>query len=116
MAWERASSLDPKNRVRAGIRAGVPFAIAAGPLALSFGILAKPVFGATALLIGGELRGGGTAVIVALLGAGVALVLLPFAPAGIPVIAASGTALLGLFVRPRPQEAKHPEIEEDPVG
>jgi 4-azaleucine resistance transporter AzlC len=69
-----------------------------------------------ALLIGGELRGGGTTVIVALLGMGVALVLLPFAPAGIPVIAASGTALLGLFVRPRPQEAQHPEIEDDPVG
>ena len=68
-----------------------------------------------ALLVGGELRRGRTAVIVALLGAGVALALLPFAPAGIPVIAASGVALLGLFTG-HTQETEHPEIEEDPVG
>lgn len=68
-----------------------------------------------ALLVGGELRSGRSAVIVALLGACVALVLLPFAPAGIPVIAASGAALLGLFMRPG-RKADQPEIEEDPVG
>ena len=56
-----------------------------------------------ALLVGGELRTGRTAVIVAVLGAGLALVLLPFAPAGVPVIPASG-------------EREHPEIEGDPVG
>lgn len=68
-----------------------------------------------ALLVGGELRRGRTAVIVALLGACVAFALMPFAPAGIPVIAASGVALLGLFTGTA-QEAEHPEIEEDPVG
>jgi predicted branched-subunit amino acid permease len=67
-----------------------------------------------ALLVGGELRTGRTAVIVAVLGAAVALALLPFAPAGVPVIAASGAALLGL--RGAGAEPAHPEIEEDPVG
>ena len=69
-----------------------------------------------ALLVGGELRSGRTAVIVALLGGSVALALLPFAPAGIPVIAASGAALLGLFTGPARKEADQPEIEGDPVG
>ena len=48
-----------------------------------------------ALLVEGELRPGLPSV-VAGLGALVALVLIPFTPAGVPVIAASATALLGL--------------------
>jgi predicted branched-subunit amino acid permease len=69
-----------------------------------------------ALLVGGELRTGRTAVLVAVLGAAVALALLPFAPAGVPVIAAAGVALLGLRGGADSAEAEHPEIEEDPVG
>ncbi len=69
-----------------------------------------------ALLVGGELRTGRTAILVAALGAAVALALLPFTPAGVPVIAASGAALLGLRRGPATPEAEHPEIEEDPVG
>jgi predicted branched-subunit amino acid permease len=69
-----------------------------------------------ALLVGGELRRGHTAVLVAALGAAVALALLPVAPAGVPVIAASAVALIGLWRDPGALEAEHPEIEEDPVG
>lgn len=69
-----------------------------------------------ALLVGGELRTGRTAVVVAVLGAGLALVLLPFAPAGVPVIAASGAALVGLRSGGATTEREHPEIEQDPVG
>ena len=49
-----------------------------------------------ALLIGGELRGGRTAVTAALLGAAVALALAPFTPPGVPVICACVAALIGL--------------------
>jgi hypothetical protein len=45
-----------------------------------------------------------------------ALVLLPFAPAGVPVIAASAAALIGLRSGNAAPERDHPEIEEDPVG
>jgi predicted branched-subunit amino acid permease len=69
-----------------------------------------------ALLVGGELRRGRTAVLVAALGAAVALALLPVAPAGVPVIAASAVALIGLWRDPGALEAAHPEMEEDPVG
>jgi predicted branched-subunit amino acid permease len=73
-----------------------------------------------ALLLGGELRDNRTAAIVAVLGALIALALLPIAPAGVPVIAASAAALLGLRGRataPEPERAgDHPEIEGDPVG
>ena len=69
-----------------------------------------------ALLVGGELRSGRTAVVVALLGAAIALVLLPIAPAGVPVIGASAAALIGLWRSPAAAESRHPEIEEDPVG
>jgi predicted branched-subunit amino acid permease len=69
-----------------------------------------------ALLVGGELRRGPIAVIVGVLGAAVALVLLPFTPAGVPVIAASGVALIGLWRSPPIEDGEHPEIEEDPVG
>jgi predicted branched-subunit amino acid permease len=72
-----------------------------------------------ALLLGGELRDNRTAAIVAALGAVVALGLLPIAPAGVPVIAASAAALLGLRRRATAngeQAGDHPEIEDDPIG
>jgi predicted branched-subunit amino acid permease len=49
-----------------------------------------------ALLVGGELRGGGRALAAALLGAAVALALVPLTPPGVPVISACAAALLGL--------------------
>ncbi len=52
------------------------------------------------LLVEGELRPGLPAVVAAL-GSLIALVLIPFTPAGVPVIAASAAALLGL-VAPAP--------------
>jgi len=73
-----------------------------------------------ALLLGGELRSDRTAAVVAALGAAVALALTPVSPAGIPVIAASAAALLGLRrtpAAPEPERAEgHAEIEGDPVG
>jgi predicted branched-subunit amino acid permease len=56
------------------------------------------------LLVEGELRPGPPAV-VAVLGSLIALVLIPFTPAGIPVIAASAAALVGLRAAPRPRVA-----------
>jgi predicted branched-subunit amino acid permease len=53
-----------------------------------------------ALLAGGELRSGRRAVAVACLGAAIALALVPLAPPGLPVIAASAAALLGLWGAP----------------
>jgi predicted branched-subunit amino acid permease len=49
-----------------------------------------------ALLVGGELRSGRRAITAALPGASIALALTPMTPAGVPVIAASAAALLGL--------------------
>jgi predicted branched-subunit amino acid permease len=76
-----------------------------------------------ALLVSGELRSGGVPVVVAVLGAGIALVLTPLTPVGVPVLAASAAALLGLRGAearregPRSRDpAEHPEIEGDPVG
>jgi predicted branched-subunit amino acid permease len=69
-----------------------------------------------ALLVGGELRGDGRALLVALIAAAVALALMPITPAGVPVIAASGAALLGLRRQASTTEQRHPDIEEDPVG
>jgi predicted branched-subunit amino acid permease len=68
-----------------------------------------------ALLLGGELSSDRLAAVVAVLGALVALVLIPIAPAGVPVIAASAAALIGLS-RARPPEPESEEIEGDPVG
>jgi 4-azaleucine resistance transporter AzlC len=47
-------------------------------------------------LLAEELSGGGRAVAVALIAAGLALALVPFAPPGVPVIVACAAALLGL--------------------
>ncbi len=52
-----------------------------------------------ALLVGGELGSGPRSVIAACLGAAIAFALIPVAPAGIPVIAASTAALVGLSQR-----------------
>ena len=48
------------------------------------------------VLLADELRHGGRAVVVALIAAALALTLVPFAPSGVPVIAACAAALLGL--------------------
>ena len=64
------------------------------PAALGLDALFPAFF--LALLVEGELRPGLPS-LVAGLGALVALVLIPFTPAGVPVIAASATALLGLW-------------------
>jgi predicted branched-subunit amino acid permease len=76
-----------------------------------------------ALLIGGELRSGPVPMLVALLGAGIGLALTPLTPAGVPVLAASAAALLGLrrgkgrgAGAAGGDSARHPEIEGDPVG
>ena len=55
------------------------------------------------LLVEGELRPGLPAV-VAGLGSLIALVLIPFTPAGVPVIAASAAALIGLWTPPEPSD------------
>jgi predicted branched-subunit amino acid permease len=39
------------SRVRAGVRAGLPFGIAAGLLAISFGVLARPAMGTVAPIV-----------------------------------------------------------------
>lgn len=73
-----------------------------------------------ALLFGGELRRGRTPAAVAVVGAAAALALTPLTPPGVPVIAASAAALLGLrraAAEPGPERPEaHPEIEGDPVG
>src|SRR3954469_3089888 len=48
-----------------------------------------------AVLLAGE-AGGGAALTAAALGAGLALLLMPLTPAGVPVVAAAGAALIGL--------------------
>ena len=91
------------------------------PADLGFDALFPAFF--LALLVGGELRSGPPAVAVALLGAGIGLALTPLTPAGVPVLAASAAALLGLRGAEARREgprsgdpAEHPEIEGDPVG
>jgi predicted branched-subunit amino acid permease len=73
-----------------------------------------------ALLLGGEHGSDRLAVVAAVLGAALALALLPITPAGVPVIAASAVALLGLTRRTAPRDperaSSEPEIEGDPVG
>jgi predicted branched-subunit amino acid permease len=59
------------------------------------------------LLVEGELRPGLPRAAAAL-GSLIALVLIPFTPAGVPVIAACGAALLGLLDRPEPPAAEEP--------
>jgi 4-azaleucine resistance transporter AzlC len=52
-----------------------------------------------ALLAEGELRGGRRAIAAACIGAAIALALVPVVPPGVPIIAASVAALLGLTAR-----------------
>ncbi len=40
-----------RERVRAGVRAGLPYAVAAGLVGISFGVVAEPVMGATAAIV-----------------------------------------------------------------
>jgi predicted branched-subunit amino acid permease len=54
-----------------------------------------------ALLLSGEVAGGRRAVVAALLGATIALALIPVTPPGVPVIAACAAALIGLDGRAR---------------
>jgi predicted branched-subunit amino acid permease len=72
-----------------------------------------------ALLVGGEFRKGRMAVLVAVAGGAIGLALTPLTPAGVPVIAASAAALLGLRGQPGAEGdryASEPEIEGDPIG
>ena len=69
-----------------------------------------------ALLAGGELRSGRRAVAAACLGAAIALVLVPLVPPGVPVIAASAAALLGLWGRPSPRSRGSRSLRERRVG
>ena len=61
-----------RDSFRAGIRAGIPFAIAAGAVAISFGVLAEPVIGAEATMAMSAFVFAGSAQFgsVAVLGAG----------------------------------------------
>lgn len=63
-----------------------------------------------ALLLSGEVSAGRRAIVAALLGAAVALALVPFAPAGLPVIAACLGALIGLDAGGRRGAAGEPEV------
>jgi predicted branched-subunit amino acid permease len=65
------------------------------------------------LLVGGELRTGRTAVAAAALGAAIALALVPVVPPGVPVIAASLGALLGLSGTTE-AGAADPETSDEP--
>ncbi|MDP9188127.1 MAG: AzlC family ABC transporter permease [Actinomycetota bacterium] len=84
------------------------------PAALGLDALFPAFF--LALLVGGELREGRLPVIVALLGAAIGLALTPVTPAGVPVIAASAAALLGLRRAAAQSDKLKPSIEGDPVG
>jgi 4-azaleucine resistance transporter AzlC len=85
--------------------AGTALGVAAGNLIgdpRSFGLDAVfPAF-FLCLLVEGELRPGVPA-LAAGLGALIALLLIPFTPAGIPIIAAAGAALIGLWRAPEPR-------------
>ena len=80
------------------------------PAALGLDALFPAFF--LALLLEGELRTENAPWIVAIAGAAIALVLTPLTPPGVPVIAASLAALIGL----RRSVPGEPEIEGDPVG
>jgi len=80
------------------------------PAALGLDALFPAFF--LALLLEGELRTENAPWIVAITGAGIALALTPITPPGVPVIAASLVALIGL----RGSASREPEIKGDPVG
>lgn len=95
----------------AGILAG---GVIGDPADLGLDVLFPAFF--LALLINGELRSGRRALVAAILGGAIGLALTPLAPAGVPVIAASAAALVGLWPGGEDRAAEHPEIEGDPVG
>jgi 4-azaleucine resistance transporter AzlC len=64
-----------------------------------------------ALLMGGELQRGRLALAAALLGASIALALVPFTPPGVPVISACAAALIGLRRSGRRAEGRSPDCE-----
>jgi branched chain amino acid efflux pump len=64
-----------------------------------------------ALLLSGEISGSRRAVVAALLGAAIALALIPVVPPGVPVIAASLAALIGLDRNARKAAPEQPESE-----
>ena len=67
------------------------------------------------LLLAGELRSGGIALAVAAAGALLALALIPLTPPGVPVIAASAAALIGLTRRGNALH-EHRSVPEDPLS
>src|SRR5829696_1892185 len=79
-ATSTTRSSSRRDSVRAGFRAGVPFAIAAGLLAISFGVLARPVMGTvapivmSAVVFAGSSQFAALAVLAAGGGAGAAIV------------------------------------------
>ena len=66
-----------------------------------------------ALLVEGELRAGRPAVAAAL-GAAIAVLLVPVAPAGLPIIAASAAALIGLAARRGEKSSGETAAAEEP--
>jgi predicted branched-subunit amino acid permease len=81
----------------AGVRAGVPFALVAGVVAISFGVLARSLgWGVLAPLVFSVITFSVAATVIA---AALSAVLVPIAPPGVPVLAACGAALLGLKER-----------------
>jgi 4-azaleucine resistance transporter AzlC len=71
---------DPAGGLRAGVRAGLPYAVAALLLAISFGVLARPVMGSvapivmSAIVFAGSAQFAAVAVLAADGGAGAAIV------------------------------------------
>ncbi len=59
-------------------------------------------------------RGGRRPLAAAVLGSGIALALLPFTPAGIPIVAASAACLIGLRGRSRPVQVSSTEPDGPP--
>jgi 4-azaleucine resistance transporter AzlC len=64
-------------------------------------------------LLAPQLRGrrARRSMMAAVLGGAIALALLPFTPAGIPIVAASAACLIGLRGRPAPPEGHAPDVE-----
>ncbi len=52
---------DPRERFRAGARAGIPYAVAAVVVGISFGVLAEPVMGSVAPIVMSALMFAGSA-------------------------------------------------------
>jgi 4-azaleucine resistance transporter AzlC len=129
-SWAAASrgrgSFDPAFMIGATLPsypcwvAGTAIGVFAGdligdPEALGLDALFPAFF--LALLVEGELRGGRPA-LAAGLGAAIALALIPFAPAGLPIITASAAALIGLAATraPRGKDSQPPRDGSTEAG